>query len=166
MLRVQLTKKVRNHHMLSKRLFGPNSNYHPSALPSHSSPVPHTDRFPCIQRLKPLSPPMLFPPRTFFLNVMEERDDIPQTAIPVSFGCSPKIALFQIVRLGEYEGLRNDRCNGKKKTYFCTSTFPNVKLSIRISNSSFFAESARSIARMSSTPCGSVSLPRYPALSK
>jgi hypothetical protein len=38
------------------------------------------------------------------------------------------------------------------KTYLCTSTFPNVKETMRISNSSGLAEKASIMARMSSTP--------------
>lgn len=61
---VNSMEEVRNHHVFRQRLSSSNSN----------------DRFPHIQCLEPFRLALTFPPCSFFSDVMEQRDYIPQAA--------------------------------------------------------------------------------------
>jgi hypothetical protein len=119
---IDTVEEVCDHHLLVQRLGRPNSN----------------QRFPRPQRLKALRPPILSPPSLLFLDIIEQRNNVPQaTAHPI---------------LSARDPAQSNPITTKQGPYFCTSTLPNVRLSNRTSNSSAFAEKASSMASTSSTP--------------
>jgi len=119
--------------MLSKWLIGSHSDCTGLASYTELYRIPSlTNWFSRRQSLEALRLPIFFPPCSLFLKVMKQRNNISQATEQAR----------SAPRLSRMAGQR----------YFCTSTFPNVTLSIKTSSSSFFAANANSMASTSSTP--------------
>jgi hypothetical protein len=134
------------------------ASLHVSLASSKYKPHRLTNWLPHIQCLKACRSPIRFTPRSLLLDIMEESNNISQaTAITFSLQFLKNLVAVRDARgaPSDKRGMNKRDSLNSQRTYFCTSTLPNVSDSIRMSNSSGFAEKASSMASTSSMPWSS-----------